>query len=77
MAQTDRLRCVVPHCRRSIASGKVSADHNQWICSKHWSATPKHWRRRLFLFRRRGRADLEASMWERLKRRAIEIAVGI
>ncbi len=39
--------------------------------------TSKHWRRRRALFKRRRRPDLEDKMFERLKRQAIERAVGL
>ena len=73
-----RLQCCIPFCRRTIKAGPILArGHDEWICSTHWTSTFRHWRRRLFLFRRRGRQDLEAKMWERLKRQAIERAAGI
>ena len=68
----ERLYCLVPFCNCTTA--KPAAE---WICQKHWSVTSRTWRKRLFLFRRRGRRDLEFQMWERLKRQAIERAGGI
>lgn len=71
---TGRLPCEVPHCRRTVKDeGKFTA----WICGKHWGATPKTWRRRRALFRRRGRIDLANRMWDRIRARAIELAVGL
>jgi hypothetical protein len=69
----DRMPCVVPFCRRTAARVEFA----EWICGKHWSATSRSWRRRLFLFRRRGRLDLADRMWDRLKRQAIETAAGV
>ncbi len=69
-----RLQCCVPFCRRTTGDPRFSGE---WLCSKHWPLTSRAWRRRFFLFRRRGRRDLEARMWERLKRQAIERAVGL
>jgi hypothetical protein len=70
----DRLPCCVPHCRRTR---RADGTFSEWICGKHWLATSRAWRRRMFLFRRRGRRDLADAMWLRLKRQAIERAGGI
>lgn len=67
-----RLCCCVPHCGRTIA-----APRGQWICARHWRITDRVWRRRFYLFRRRGRPDLAHRMFERLKAQAIERAAGI
>jgi hypothetical protein len=74
---TDRLQCLVPFCRRTIRRTALPPEHNEWICGKHWTVTSVTWRRRRALFRRRGRRDLEAMMWKRLKRQAIERAAGL
>jgi len=73
-----RITCCIPFCRRTTAAAMLAAKgHDEWICSKHWPLTNRSWRRRLSLFRRRGRADLEARMWIRLKQQAIERALGL
>lgn len=69
-----RLRCCVPHCRRTR---KFTPIYSEWICGVHWRATSKHWRGRFHLFNRRHRQDLADRMWERLKAQAIERAAGI
>lgn len=74
---SDRIACLVPFCRRSIAVRLLRAGHDEWICGPHWQATSRSWRRRRSLFRRRGRIELEQKMWNRLKTQAIEIAGGI
>jgi hypothetical protein len=71
----DRLRCVVPGCRRTARRRTAAA--TEWICGRHWTATSRVWRRRMFLFRRRRRWDLAARMWGRLRSQAIERAVGL
>ena len=72
---SQRVSCLVIGCRRTRRD-PLPPGH-EWICGKHWATTPKHWRRRYFLFRRRGRADLQVKMWIRLRTWAIEKAVGI
>jgi hypothetical protein len=74
-----RIRCVVPHCACTRGDRKNSpvAPGMEFICRKHWALVPKAWKRRRRLFARRQRRDLEAKMWDRMKRIAIERAVGI
>lgn len=74
---TSRVPCCVPFCRRTIARENLPTEHNEWICGRHWTTTSRAWRRRLFLFRRRDRQDLEDRMWAMLKHQAIERSVGI
>lgn len=75
-----RIRCCVPHCRRTKPN---VAGYAEWICAKHWSAVPREQRRvwqRLVRWYRKGkvfqgvRAD---RMWSRLKRIAIEKGMGL
>ncbi len=71
-------RCVVPGCPNARGDRtSVVADGKESICLKHWGAIPRTWRRRLRLFEKRGRMDLASRMWERIKRLAIERAVGL
>lgn len=75
-----RLRCVVPHCRRTTGR----AGFTEWICGRHWPAIPKaarraygrrvrRWRR----FHRPSDGVAARRMWQWLKRRAIERAMGL
>jgi hypothetical protein len=74
-APGGRMLCLVPFCRRTR---KDDGRFDEWICGKHWTLTPRSWRRGLFLFRRRGvHHELVARMWDRLKRVAIERAAGL
>ena len=66
-------RCIVPFCTRTTGANH----HEEWICPGHWRLTDSQLRRRFFLFNRRNRPDLAARMWERLKKQAIERAMGI
>ena len=69
-----RLVCCVPFCRRTYRNDR---GFDEWICGPHWHQTSRTWRRRFFLFRRRGREDLANRMWASLKTQAIERAAGI
>lgn len=74
-----RIRCAVPFCRRTRGDrkGNPVTEGMEWICGEHWVVTSRAWRWRLSLFRRRGRSDLVERMWDRLKRQAIERAMGV
>jgi hypothetical protein len=69
-----RIACCVPFCRRTYANEE---GFSEWVCAKHWTMTSKAWRRRRSLFKRRRRSDLADKMFARLKRQAIERAVGL
>ena len=73
-----RVKCLVPFCR-CTRGARWAGDPGgeEWICHRHWVATSKVWRRRYFLFVRRGRWELVARMWVRLKRQALERAAGL
>ncbi|WP_262027630.1 hypothetical protein [Microvirga sp. Mcv34] len=74
---TERVRCCVPFCRRTIAAEKLKP-WNEWICGKHWSAVPKIERREYSWTKRRiPNSDATSVQWERLKAVAIEAAAGI
>lgn len=71
---TDRIRCLVPGCRRTHPAGRF----REWVCSRHWPLVPKVRRRvysRLNARARRlheaaeGRAmtEAEATEWWRLQ----------
>jgi hypothetical protein len=72
----DRLSCVVPFCRRTVA-GSSLARGAEWICSEHWRSVS----RRTKLIKRRaerhGRYRLARMAWVRCKAEAIEAAGGI
>ncbi|MCX5495768.1 hypothetical protein OSH11_13725 [Kaistia dalseonensis] len=88
---TDRLRCAVPHCRRSkradeapvIIDGKPLA-LDEWICPTHWRPVRRD-RRAVFAaakrILRRKRTERAARLmiwlWQRCKREAIECAGGL
>lgn len=79
---TGRLRitCCVPYCRRTYRNDEGFAE---WICGDHWRAVPKDQRRAWARLRRRRRRGMPmapergARLWARLKRAAIEAALGI
>lgn len=74
-----RVLCIVPGCSHSRGDRRTSVvtEDMEFICREHWAVVPRHWRRRLRLFEKRGRLDLAERMWSRIKRLAIERAVGI
>jgi hypothetical protein len=73
-----RVRCCVPFCARS----RKPEAYAEFICSVHWPMTDKKTRSLFFRARRaikKGRdlQYLEGKLWEKLKRQAIERAVGL
>jgi hypothetical protein len=80
-AVSDRIRCVVPFCRRTTARFKPPTE---WICGDHWRLVRKVMRR---VYGRRKKEwrryhhehDGIACdrLWAFVKRRAIEAAGGI
>lgn len=86
---TDRLSCVVPFCRRTIARRRLNVslqdlEYTEWLCGKHWVLTDRKLRlakfRRERLFRRYGdmrHLQRAWSIWKLLRRQAIERAAGI
>lgn len=83
---TDRVRCLVPFCKRTTPAGRFGPDA-QWICGNHWRMIPKDrrrvWGRLRKQWRRYGPSAGENfdarwwRIWDRLKRSAIEAATGI
>lgn len=80
-----RIGCCIPFCRRTRKNpGADGIYATEWICGPHWIAVPKE-RRRVYgrLKRAWRRFHFEADgirsarIWLRLKRQAIEAAVGI
>lgn len=81
---SDRLRCAVPFCRRTVARDKLPSGHDEWICAKHWPLVPHDMKRRKRLAERIARRKnspaawvLAGRIWERCKAAAIERAAGI
>ena len=80
--QADRIPCIVPGCGRTASEEWAGSEI---LCADHWRMTPRAWRKRYRLIRRRitkygptpQLLDLEAKMWGRLKAKAIETAMGI
>jgi hypothetical protein len=81
----DRIGCCVPFCRRTR---KNELGFSEWICGDHWREIPKPYRRtwgRLRRTLRRGYSPAEIPalearryrLWSRVKRAAIERAVGL
>lgn len=83
MSSSGRISCIVPFCRRTIAVSRLPEGY-EWICGKHWSAVPRHLRRRKSQAERIAKRTnrpaawrLTGLIWERCKREAIERAMGI
>jgi hypothetical protein len=84
MTGADRVPCIVPFCRRTMAADKL-APYREHICMIHWRAVSA----RTKWIRRRVKAKvarigwtpamqvLEGRTWDRAKRQAIEAAGGI
>ena len=82
-----RICCIVPGCTRTRGLRKGETElqsHWEWICGVHWPATSKRLRRVWFRAKRRtnrnpSEANLAAEdrLWRRMKRHAIERAMGI
>ena len=87
---TARLQCCVPFCRRTRAYDRPAdavegARPTEWICGDHWLLVDKAKRRVWGRIRGRWRRfgppaaanAIEDRLWARLKREAIERAMGI
>ena len=87
---SDRLPCVVPGCKRTLARTAygVEPEDDVCICSRHWRGVrpeSKAVYRRLRRNARHAVDDLErdlfalrkARIWRALVRQAIEVAAGI
>lgn len=78
---SGRLACCVPFCRRTTDRPEFS----EWICGDHWRAIDKRRRQVYGRYVRQWRrfgptAGMHVAagrIWERLKREAIEAAMGI
>lgn len=82
---SDRLICMVPHCRRSTSSFTPEWPDDGWICSLHWAAVPGSWKQVKRRVRRALRSDpLDVQTISRFRRissactrRAIEAGAGL
>ena len=86
----DRIPCCVPYCRRTAARAKFP-DAEEIICGKHYRLASATLRRRLSRLRRQrsryrpGIDDdqldrsyaLDWRLWVRIKKQAIERAMGL
>jgi hypothetical protein len=78
----DRVGCVVPGCRRTIARAKLDPKHDQYLCQPHFSLVDKALKRlRGRVLRKYGAGNyahrLDCRIWRRMVRQAIERAAGI
>lgn len=77
----ELLACEVPGCRRTRKPNEFS----EWLCPEHWALVPKQMRRVLSRLHRRIRkyglneffVHAERTIWQRIKRAAIEEAMGL
>jgi len=83
---TERLRCLVPFCRRT----RAREGYSEWICAKHWPLVDRDLKRRYTRIKRLTRkaqrlgrqVALQAGnrvgwrIWEQCKAQAIERAMG-
>jgi len=79
-----RLRCCVPHCKRTRGprKGETAVPFTEWICSEHYKPVDKKLkvlRRRLR--RRHGPTErgrrADHVMWAKIKKQAIERGLGL
>lgn len=78
---SERITCCVPFCRRTYHNRE---GYSEWICVDHWRLTAKI-DRKIYSRRRKlacqelteHRIQKANTMWNVLKKQAIERAVGI
>ena len=86
---SERIPCCVPFCNRTAARLRYP-DAEEIICGKHYRLASAVLRRRLTKVRRLSRRiragdegklrqswHLDNELWRRIKRQAIELAVGL
>lgn len=81
----DRILCCAPFCKRTVRRDKLAYGASEWICQTHYSLVDIKLKRQRSSLRRRNikRQEWERyvktdnRMWDRIKRQAIERAVGI
>ena len=81
---TDRIRCIVPFCRRTAPRAGRFAGDDEFICGKHWLLVDRRLKRLYRRVRARARClndfrsmRATARVWWRCKRQAIERAGGL
>ncbi len=88
---SERLRCLVPHCRRTrrfVGEGcyvqGLFVAYTEWICQQHWTLVPTKLRALHTAAKRKLRRTetvfafrVGGRVWSRCKRAAIEGALGI
>jgi hypothetical protein len=79
-----RILCVVPHCPRTRRPHPGDGDDPEWICGDHWALVPKIWKQSLSRAYRRWKKEPSNRnaghwwlIWQKVKRTAIETALGI
>lgn len=80
---SKRLQCCVPFCTRSRGDrkGDPIAQYTEWICAAHYALVDKSLKIRRQRLRRRHRGSrrghwLDQLVWKKMKRQAIERAMG-
>lgn len=84
----DRIPCEVPGCGRTAKRLPEYGDGIQIICGPHWRMAPAYMKARYAKIRRQVRraktdddwrraASLATAYWDSVRRRVIEIAMGI
>ena len=75
-----RLRCIVPGCShtRGDRKGDPITPGMEWICAGHWRLVPRALKAIRTRARRKGKDRVVlARLWRRIRREAIERALGI
>ena len=83
-AAADRLRCLVPGCRRTVAPPVVATDAGgvpcgEVICAGHWKLVPRQFKAVYRRATRRLSSDTrrQIAAWGRCRRSAIERSMGL
>jgi hypothetical protein len=73
----ERLRCLVPFCRRSRGDRKNDPvdRYDEWLCGEHWRLVDRRIRRLHRRAQRLGRAPVARWLWERAKTQALSRAL--
>ena len=77
---TARLACLVPGCRhtRGDRKGDPILPGMEWICAEHWRLVPRPLKAIRTRARRKGKGGaVLARLWRRIRREAIERAMGL
>lgn len=84
----DRIPCEVPGCGRTAHRKPEYGSDIQIICGPHWRMAPRYMKDRYAKIRRavrkartdddlRRASSMAAAYWDNVRRRVIEIAMGI